>query len=585
MSKTRGAIAIVAGVLLLLIFLDRFVLVELFVRRAGMAILLALAAAVAIVGAGCMFRRSERPIDNFVIGYPLFGTICFLIATLRITAWTMSVPLVVAIAIGIWSVRKRGDDEARSAVALTPAATFSIAFVGIAAGCAFVFAQAPPASLDEVAYHLAIPRAWINEGHAIELPLISHSYFPLGIESADLPLITILGDVSGGMASHFLHLIAAVSTSILLFRFTRRRASSEAALLVTAAAITTPAMAITAGWSLVDWPLIGICIALVDSLERDDRRGVMAATAAGLLTKYTFIPFAVIAFAATKKWRGALLGSAIGSVFFVRNLVLTGNPLAPFFSSLAPHVLRYRGAPLLADYLFEGHFIDEALGAAVLILLFLVRGRVAGFLVCGAIALFVLAPSSRVLLPFLVVPASFAAVDELRPRFRRAIIAGIMLAIAAQTALVAYFSERGGAFALLAGPLSEQEYLTQARASYASISWLNATLPENSRTLVIGLNETYWFSRRVRGGGNFDGERVSQYLDASTPEALRARLSRGGITHVAVIAEPPPTVVAQKVEERQTRLTPAAQRSLAQMLDRYAASVASRGNATLFTLR
>ncbi|HEV8435778.1 MAG TPA: hypothetical protein VGR95_20380, partial [Thermoanaerobaculia bacterium] len=121
--------------------------------------------------------------------------------------------------------------------------------------------------------------------------------------------------------------------------------------------------------------------------------------------------------------------------------------------------------------------------------------------------------------------------------------------------------------------------------SYASVAWLNAALPEGSRTLIVGLNETYWFNRRVLGGGNFDGERVSALLEAPTPEALRTRLTNDGIDHIAVFTAPPPTTDAKKQEERQTRLTPAAQRTLSQLLDRYAADVTSRGDVTLFALR
>ena len=78
---------------------------------------------------------------------------------------------------------------------------------------------------------------------------------------------------------------------------------------------------------------------------------------------------------------------------------------------------------------------------------------------------------------------------------------------------------------------------------------------------------------------------MSRYLDLPTPEALRARLRADGITHVAILTAAVPTNVEQKIEERQTTLSPTAQRMLAQTLDRYAASVISRGNATVFTLK
>ena len=77
---------------------------------------------------------------------------------------------------------------------------------------------------------------------------------------------------------------------------------------------------------------------------------------------------------------------------------------------------------------------------------------------------------------------------------------------------------------------------------------------------------------------------MSRYLEAGSSDALFARLKHDGITHVAVIAAPPPTAVDKKLEERETSLSPAAQRTLSQMLDRYAASVTPRQNATLFAL-
>jgi hypothetical protein len=151
--------------------------------------------------------------------------------------------------------------------------------------------------------------------------------------------------------------------------------------------------------------------------------------------------------------------------------------------------------------------------------------------------------------------------------------------------IVGYFVDRTELFSTISGKWSDELYLANARSSYPAIAWVNSAVPDNSRTLVVGLNETYWFARPVRGGGNFDGPRVSAYLDAPTPEALRVRLSRDGITHVAIFTTTPTTAVPQKIAERQTLLTPSAQRSLAQFLDRYASNVTAHGTVTLFTLK
>jgi len=412
----------------------------------------------------------------------------------------------------------------------------------------------------------------------MELPLISHSYFPLGIESAELPLLATLGALDGGIASHFLHLLAAIATTLLIWRVTNRNA------LMTAAIVAVPALALTAEWSLVDWPLLGVSVLLVEALRDDDDATIAAAIGAGLLTKYTFVPIAIIAVVAARKWRvkPLLVGAAIGALFFIRNLILTGNPFAPFLSATAPHVSGYRQGAYLSSYIFDGSFIDESLGASLLAVCTLSTGLLGWAMLAAGAALFFLAPSARILVPFFAIAAMTGEAKLRQHRWLRGIV---MIAIVLQLFLIGVFLDRSEPFALMTGRLSDEEYLAKHRASYAATAWLNATLPPASRTLVIGSNETYWFERRVRGGGNFDGPRLSSYLDVPSPEALVARLKRDGITHVAVISLPPPTAVSSKREERETILTPPAKRMLSVTLDHYASAVMSKGNATLFTLR
>jgi len=570
MPTVRRVVAIVIAVYLLLVLLDRFVLVELLARRIGIPILFAIAATLACIGAGFLARRGRRDLPlNFVIGYPIFGTICFLVALFHISAWTM-VPIVGILGgAGAISVGQRPSAVRPAEGGWPPLRPFVAIVLVLMAISALIAAQAPPSTLDELAYHLAVPWTWVKEGRAIELPLNSHSYFPLGVESADLPFLSILG-TGGGIPSHFLHLFAAIAVTALLLRRT-----GDCPILA-AAVVATPALALTAGWSLVDWVLLGVAVALV---EAEDEATVAAALGAGLLTKYTFIPIAIIAILVTRKFRGALPGVAIGSIFFIRNLVLTGNPIAPFLSAVAPHVTHYRTGAFISDYIFDGRFIDESLGASLLMTIPLAAGLLPLIFIAAEVALLFFAPSARLLVPFFAIPATRALPPT---RVVRALLA---IAIGVQLFLIAYFTERTEAFALLAGRLSDDQYLTRVRPSVATIAAVDGALPENSRTMVIGLSETYWFQHRVRGGGNFDGPRVSAYLDTGSVDALYSRLRHDGITHVAVISATPPTAEAKKSEERETALSDAAKRTLAQMLDRYAANVTQRGNATLFALR
>jgi hypothetical protein len=581
MSTWRRWIAIAVALYLLLVLLDRFVLVEIFVRRAGVALGAAAFELLALVGCGYAVRGlvarrwtwGELDLKrDLLVGYPIFGTLCFLVGLVNVSAPVMLALLVVAGVWGIWAVVRRYESRPLKldAIAWPPGAIVVLIVIG------FVMAQAPPSSLDELAYHLAVPWTWVKEGRAIALPLLSHSYFPLGIESADLPLLALLGALGGGIASHFLHLGAAIATAAVAWELTERNG------LATAAILATPALAITAGWSLVDWPLAGLALVAFEAFARDDDARFAAALGAGLLTKYTFVPIAVVLVLASRRWRVVIPAITIGCVFFLRNAILTGNPVAPFFTALAPHVAHYRGVPFLSDYVFDGKFIDESLGASLLALLPLTAGLLPAILALLAVGLFFLAPSARILLPFAVVPAAIAARNLAQSRSVRVLLA---VAVVVQLFLVAYFVDQAGVFALLGPRQSDEEYLVKARTSYVTIESIDALLPPGAVALIVGINETYWFEHRVRGGGNFDGPRVSAYLEQPTPEALYAKLKRDGVTHVAVVSLPLPTTVEKKVEERETALSAQAQRMLAQTLDHYAAGVVSRGAATVFTLR
>src|SRR5689334_9411576 len=125
MSTPRRILAFVVAAYLLLLYLDRFVLVELLVRRIALPLVVALAAALAAIGTGFVVRllrgRFWRiaadagrldPAVDLLLGYPIFGTICFLVALLHLSVWSMIPPLVLfALAGGYAVVRKIAADR------------------------------------------------------------------------------------------------------------------------------------------------------------------------------------------------------------------------------------------------------------------------------------------------------------------------------------------------------------------------------------------------------------------------------------------------------------------------------------------
>lgn len=555
-DRTRRLLAwllLLIGAGLAALFLQRFLLVELHVRRLAFPILLACASAVAAASTGGALRRfaggSAHPkvVSDFLVGYPVYGTFCFLAGLVSTGVVLQSIVLFAGIAIFPFIARDyRGAAQPAPPAERSALAIVSVAMLAIALTGGLLSAQLPPSTLDELAYHLAVPQAWVAAGQSIELPILSHSYFPLGIESADVPLLALLGR-NGAIASHFLHWIAALASTLLLVTTFRGWCGPALALAFSAAIITTPALLVTAGWSWNEWPLAGICIVLVAAMRSTERDAYAPlAILAGLLTKYTFYPIALIAFGwlwMRGERRRLLVLSACGLIFPVRNLILTGNPFAPFFASDAPHLSGFRqarGLELAASYLFDGRWIDESLGFAAITLAagtILLRTREALFPLlvgaCGVLVL-MLAPSSRVLLPFIVIPAMYGAYalrGSLSDRAARRVAAAFAAAASIQLFAASYVTHSYEPWEVLSSRMTDDEFVARARSSASTAREVDASLPPESRTLVIGLQELALFQNDVVGGGNADGPRINALLESSD---LRARLADLEITHVAI---------------------------------------------------
>lgn len=576
---------------------------------------LAILAALSVVGAGALatfwFGRADPTSRSFAfrftVGYPIFGTICFIVSLItinRVTAWALlGLFAIIAVAAIRHATIPRLRLSAPLFVVLAVALTLSV-----------LMAQAPPFTLDEVAYHLAVPRLWVNEGRLVDLPLLTHSYFPFGAEAADIPFLTLLGG-NGGVASHFLHLFGAIAVGMMIWDFIARKTKTKSPLAALGAIVGTPALLLTAGWSWNDWLLTGTCCAVVIALDEleiglDSRPAYASAIAAGLLTKYTFALFAAVVVAiALLRSRdrvrlavATLIGGGAGAIYFIRNLTARRNPFFPFFSDDVPAVAGYRDSgniiETIASYVFDPKFVDETIGPALIFcaLAFLLVRRegvsataraagVASFVV--GCALLLLSPSSRILVPFFVVAAMVASAGfekkDGKPRWVAAAV--VWVAVGAQLGVAVLYALTLEPWRAFTDPAA---FLSDRRRLQREIVAIDALLPPIGRTLVIGAQELFWFSKPVRGGGNFDGRVMARYLAADSPAALHAKLARDGFTHVAifssgvVVGEEPRDV---KQRERVTTLPVGTARTLQRMLQRHADFVDERGNAAVFVLR
>lgn len=329
--------------------------------------------------------RLERTVFTTALG---IGILAYAVFALGISRLARPAPLwggtlVVAAVCGAIGWRRRAGSA--SAVDPSPApralALACGAFVAAAGLLTLVGALAPPAGLewDALSYHLAAPKAYLREGRIFYLPYDHHSNFPFTLNMLFLLMLSA-GSVAGAKLMHWLCgalLVASVAA------FAHRHLERGRAVGAVAAAIlaTTPIVVWEATTAYVDlatalfaWLSVYALVNAASEVEagRAGRAGsvpwlVVSSVLMGLAigTKMTCLAFWGMGMVGILLWnrvaRGtwaretvphaALWGAlslAIGSVWYVKTWLYTGNPVYPFFYSLFGG--RYWNAQNAAQY-------------------------------------------------------------------------------------------------------------------------------------------------------------------------------------------------------------------------------------------
>ncbi|MEW5765338.1 MAG: hypothetical protein ACOYXN_01620 [Acidobacteriota bacterium] len=583
--------ALLLGLLLGWVFFSRFTPLGPLLLRHGTALLGAAAVLLAAFGAGeasvatarrvfawAGLPRGEAPdlsfVDCLLIGVPSYGLILALVALSPLplgpsaAVFTLVADAAVLLARGPFLLRglSKLGERVRS---LTP---LWILLFGPPLLLALSAALAPVNSPDELVYKLAVPKAYLLAGGMVEMPLNSNSYFPAALGMADLAALVL----AGGSAAKVVHAALFLLSLRVLARLADRvrpGAGTPAAV----AAAWTPALLLPAGWCWAEWPLIGLLLLAVEAgcRRHDEPTSTDASTfalalGAALSVKYTALPWA-LALVPVLLWNlrrfrrpwpaAAVCAAAVffwGSFYYLRNLIWTGSPVAPFLLPDAPAVANYRSAfgglgELLRGWdIFHPGIVDDSLGAALPLLVLLSplalwrggRIRLALFWVGASQLAFYLAmaPSSRLMAPALL-PLALLGAAVLSEAWRGAGVflrtAGAALAgllLLGQGVLSAYVL--GSSYEplnVLVGAESPLDYLHRTRNFMAPYDWINANLPPGGRVLLLGENRPFYLERPWSAAGNLDGPRVAAYLGGFRDgDSLYRGLRSEGITHVLV---------------------------------------------------
>jgi hypothetical protein len=229
-------------------------------------------------------------------------------------------------------------------------AAVAVGLFAVAALVALIGALSPANTMewDSLAYHLAVPKLWLQRGQIGFVEGIHHSNFPFVVDN--LYLLGLQWGETGAKAFSWCFLTLG---GFWIFGFVRRRMSADAAAWALILYAGIPVVLWEAGTAYIDLAhglFAAIAVAYAsEMLEGADRR-VLVGLGAGFCigSKFTGLVVAgslamawlliaprTMGFgtAAKKFGLAAVLALALAAPWFVKTAVLTGNPVYPFFYS------------------------------------------------------------------------------------------------------------------------------------------------------------------------------------------------------------------------------------------------------------
>jgi hypothetical protein len=198
---------------------------------------------------------------------------------------------------------------------------------------------------DAIAYHLALPKLYLQAGRMVEVPFMHQSYFPPLQDMMYLWGLSVAGESAAKVTHWAVGMLAVLGAA----GFLQRRGVSgvwAAALILGAPAFLWQMFSAYADLATALYASLGL-LALAYAVQEGSRRWLwVSGTLMGfaLATKYTALLTAGLWGLVGLMWlvragqarlvptlMGAgLLAAAIGAPWYIRNAIWTGNPVYPF---------------------------------------------------------------------------------------------------------------------------------------------------------------------------------------------------------------------------------------------------------------
>lgn len=467
----------------------------------------------------------------------------------------------------------------------------SVVILLVAAALGFL----PPTARDELTHHLALPRLYAGAGRIVEVPFAPYSYYPMLLDMLYTPWVQWGLD----FVPKLIHGLFGFLTGLLLYAYLSRRLSPVYGLLGFFIFISTPAILRLSHWAYVDLGLTFYSTAaLLCLLWRGESPKwlVLAGLSAGfaLATKPNGLLALLLVFLLLVL---VLAGEADGSqkklgldaglflVFallpavpwWLKNLVWTGNPLFPFFTSffgggggggggggpglgiftqreLVYGESGWQIAALPLRIFFVGQddqpqYFDGVLNPILILFLpWAFKGKWIGdkrLLFAFAFlyflyALFLTDLRIRYILP-IVPPLVILLVYGIHNMYLRIgrpslLFAALVLLVALNGVYLGSHLRTVSPVAYLLGRESRGAYLSRMLPEYPAIQYINRVLPETAKIYFLFIGRRVYYCERAyfHDWADHPGFLLRLIRGAQRGENIKAGLRQKGITHLLI---------------------------------------------------
>lgn len=230
----------------------------------------------------------------------------------------------------------------------------AIASIALMSLFPLIASQVPSTSLDwdSLAYHLAVPKLWLEANQVTWIQTIHHSNFPFALDALYLYGLTFAGEFGAKAFMFFILLLGARA----LFGLARRWGAGENAIWAPLAFMASPVVLWESGTAYIDvghglFAGLGVLYVaeMVWKLSKEESLGslpwisalcwgmAMGTKLTGLQTFFVagflFLVFGAKRFGSVVKPAGIVAGVAllIALPWFGKSVAFTGNPVFPFF--------------------------------------------------------------------------------------------------------------------------------------------------------------------------------------------------------------------------------------------------------------